>query len=61
MRDDYRKLLEPTGATPKTIYLAIDRETVLDRVRARRGSHPDDHVLAEQLATQYLDRRATGS
>lgn len=56
MRDDYRKLLEPTGVTPKTIYLATDRETVLDRVRARRGSHPDDHVFAEQLAAQYLDR-----
>ena len=45
MRDDYRRLLEPTGVVPETIYLATDRDTVLDRMRTRRGSHPDDYVL----------------
>ncbi len=49
-RDDYRRLLAPTGAIPETIYLATDRATVLDRVRARRGSHPDDSVLTDGLA-----------
>jgi predicted kinase len=36
MRDEYRKLLEPTGVVPETIYLATDRDTVLSRMRARR-------------------------
>ncbi len=55
MRDDYRTLLEPTGVVPETIYLATDRETVLDRMRCRRGSHHDDYVLTEELAAQYFD------
>ena len=55
MRDDYRKLLEPTGVVPETIYLATDRETVLGRMRDRRGSHSDDFVLTEQLVAQYFD------
>ena len=40
---------------PETVYLATDRETVLERVRARRGAHPDDFVLTEELAAQYFD------
>lgn len=44
MRADYRHLLEPTGVVPETVYLATDRETVLTRMRARRGNHPDDFV-----------------
>lgn len=55
MRDDYRRLLAPTGVLPETVYLATDRETVLERVRARRGSHPDDFVLSNELAAQYFD------
>ncbi len=55
MRDDYRRLLEPTGGVPETIYLATDRETVLDRVRARCGSHRDDFVLPDELAAGYFD------
>jgi predicted kinase len=55
MRADYRRLLEPTGVVPETVYLATDRETVLARVRARRGNHPDDVVLAQELAVRYFD------
>ena len=55
MRDDYRRLLEPTGVVPETVYLATDRETVLDRMRTRRGSHADDYVLPEELAAQHFD------
>ncbi len=55
MREDYRKLLEPTGVVPETIYLATDRETVLSRMRARRGSHSDDYVLTEELVAEYFD------
>jgi len=55
MRDDYRALLAPTGVVPETVYLATARETVLARVRARRGEHADDFVLTEELAAQYFD------
>lgn len=55
MRDDYRTLLEPTGVVPETVYLATDRDTVLDRMRSRRGSHPDDYVLPAELAAQHFD------
>ena len=55
MRDEYRGLLEPTGVVPETIYLATPRETVLSRVRARRGSGADDLILTEELAAQYFD------
>ena len=55
MREDYRNLLETTGVVPETIYLATDRETVLSRMRTRRGSHSDDFVLTEELVAQYFD------
>lgn len=55
MRDDYRALLETIGVVPETVYLATDRATVLDRVRARRAEHPDDYVLPEELAAEYFD------
>jgi predicted kinase len=55
MRDDYRKLLEPTGVVPETIYLATDRETVRRRMRTRNGSHSDDFVLTDEHVAQYFD------
>lgn len=55
MREDYRALLAPTGVVPETVYLATDRATILARLRERRGSHPDDFVLDEALAEQYVD------
>lgn len=59
MRDDYRRLLKPTGVVPETIYLATDRETCLSRMQARRGSHCDDYVLSEELAARYFDHFET--
>ena len=55
MRDDYRRILEPAGVVPETVYLATDRDTVLERVRSRRGAHPDDYVLTEELAAEHFD------
>ena len=54
-RDDYRRLLKPSGVVPETIYLAVDRETMLERVRARQGAHADDVALSEELAARYFD------
>ena len=56
MRDDYRELLQPTGVVPETVYLANDRETVLDGIRSRGGSHADDYELTDELATQHFDQ-----
>ena len=55
MRDDYRRILEPAGVVPETVYLATDRDTVLERVRSWRGAHPDDYVLTEELAAEHFD------
>lgn len=55
MRDDYRRLLAPTGVVPETVYLATDRETVLARVRGREGNHADDYVLGAELAAHHFD------
>lgn len=55
MRDDYRRLLEPTGVVPETVHLATDRSTVLRRVRARRTGHADDFELDEELAACHYD------
>ena len=55
MRAEWRQSLEGVGVVPETIYLATDRETVLERVRARRATHPDDYVVPEDLAAQYFD------
>ncbi len=56
LREEYRRLLEPTGVVPETVYLATDRETVLDRVRSRSGRNADDVVVPAELAAQYFDR-----
>jgi gluconate kinase len=43
------------GVVPETVYLATDRDTVLARMRERRGEHSDDFVLPEALVAQYFD------
>ena len=55
MRADYRALLAQTGVVPETVYLATDRDTVLRRMRERRGLHSDDFVVDEDLVAHYVD------
>jgi predicted kinase len=55
MRAEYRRLLQPLGITPETVYLATSREVALGRVRARANRHPDDVVLPESVAARYFD------
>jgi predicted kinase len=55
IRDDYRALLRPYGVVPETVYLATDRATVLERVRARSAADGDDFRLTEELAAAYFD------
>lgn len=40
MRDDYRRLLAPTGVVPETVFIVTDRETVLGRGTSTTSSHP---------------------
>lgn len=56
MRDDYRRLLEPTGVIAETLYLATERATILERVAARRSSHADDYELDEFIACSYFEQ-----
>lgn len=55
MREEWRRLLRPAGVVPETIYLATDRDTVLQRMRERRGTHSDDYALDEQTVARYFD------
>ncbi len=55
MREEWRGLLRPTGVVPEIIYLATDRDTVLERARERRGAHSDDYVLDESTVARYFD------
>jgi GrpB-like predicted nucleotidyltransferase (UPF0157 family) len=56
MREDYRALLAPLGIIPTTLYFEVDRETIMERLRTRRGLHADDMVLSEELAASHFDR-----
>lgn len=55
MRDDWRRLLAPYGVIPETLYLATDRGTCLERVRARALTNGDDFVLPPAIAAEYFD------
>jgi predicted kinase len=55
MRDEWRRLVAPTGVAPEIIYLATDRATVLQRLSDRRGHHSDDYAIPADLAAHYFD------
>jgi predicted kinase len=55
MRDEYREILRPWGVIPETVYLATDRATLLNRLRARISRHGDDFRLSEERAAHYFD------
>lgn len=56
MREDYRALLVPTGVVPETVFLATDRDTVMQRLAGRAGRHSEDLVLGEDTAARHFDR-----
>ena len=55
LRDNYRLLLEPLGATVETMFVNTPRDVALARVAARRRAGPDDFQLSAQLAAAYFD------
>lgn len=56
MRDDWRRLLEPYGIVPETMYIATDRATCLERVAARALANGDDFALTPEIAAAYFDQ-----
>ncbi|MFK5635659.1 AAA family ATPase [Ornithinimicrobium sp. LYQ103] len=55
MRADWRRLVAEHGIAAETIYMATDKETCLDRIRARAHTHGDDFPLDPHLAAHYFD------
>lgn len=55
MRAEWRRLVAGHGITAETIYMATERETCLDRLRARAQAHEDDFILSPDIAAQYFD------
>jgi predicted kinase len=55
MRDEYRGLLRPCGVVPETVYLATDRDTVLQRIGVRAARDGDDFKISTELAAFYFD------
>jgi hypothetical protein len=55
MRAEYRELVRPFGVVPETVYLATDRDTVLQRISARAARDGDDFKISTELAAFYFD------
>ncbi|QFG67916.1 AAA family ATPase [Ornithinimicrobium pratense] len=55
MRDDWRRLVARYGITAETIYMATDKETCMDRIRARVLTHGDDFPLEPDVAAHYFN------
>lgn len=55
MRDEWRRLVEPHGIVPETLYVATDRVTCLARVAARGHAHGDDFAVDPATAAAYFD------
>jgi predicted kinase len=55
MREEYRELLRPLGVVPRTVYLATDRATVLQRVAVRAAADGDDFAISTELGAFYFD------
>lgn len=55
MRDEWRALLAPTGASMQIVQVIARRETALARVAARTAEHGDDFRLEPEVAALYYD------
>lgn len=55
IRAEYIALLKKHGITPVIYYIKTPKEIILDRIRNRKGSRPDDIMLPEQVASYYYD------
>ncbi len=53
MREEWRALLAPTGATVEILHVVAARGTALARLRERAGAHADNFTLPPGLAELY--------
>ncbi|MBC9225047.1 GNAT family N-acetyltransferase [Aeromicrobium sp. 636] len=55
LRDAYRALAAEIGVLAETVFLPVDRQTALARVRTRTGSGPDDLQLSDEQVVAHVD------
>lgn len=55
MREEWRRLVAEYGVVAETIYMATDKQTCLNRLRARARAHEDDFIITRSIATEYFD------
>jgi hypothetical protein len=55
MREEWRRLVAEYGVIAETIYMATDKQTCLNRLRARARAHEDDFIITHSIATEYFD------
>jgi predicted kinase len=53
-RDEYRALGRAHGATVEVVYFETAEAVIRRRLAERRGSHPDDFVIATDVLDQYV-------
>ncbi len=54
LRDEYRELGRVHGATVEVVFLDSDDALVRSRLAMRRGSHPDDVIVDDDLFDRYV-------
>lgn len=55
MRNEYRDLVRSCGAEAQVVYVDTPRDVVMERLRSRRGTSPNEVRLTEQQAAAYFD------
>lgn len=55
MRREYISLLQEYKVTPQIYYIKTPRDVILKRIVQRKGTHPNDIVLTQEMAALYFD------
>lgn len=55
LRDRYRAVVADLGVTAETVYLPVDRDVALERVRGRHDEGPDDYWLDDATVLAHVD------
>lgn len=55
MRREYISLVQEYNISPQIYYIKTPRDVVLKRLQERKGAHPDDIVLTQEMTALYYD------
>lgn len=55
MRNEYKDKLIPFGIKPKIILIVTPKEIAIQRIKIRKGNHPNDIILDDQMAKHYYE------